>query len=949
MMLIASNGYSQWQSSIVKYDANGGLTYTPDAEGNKIPDFSYAGYKNGTIAIPGVTVQATISPVAGDNTANIQNAINAVAARTPDANGIRGAVLMDAGTYSVSGLVRINASGVVLRGAGSGSDPALNTIIASTGTKSAQPTVIIAGGGNDGSGSSAWSDKSGSNVNITDEVVYVGDKSFTAASTSGFAVGDNIVIVHPKTDAWVNAVDNGGTGETTYWKSELLDIKYNRYITAIHGSTITIDAPVFNTLKKSLSQSYFYKTTSSGIPNNIGIENLRVDILNPLNELPTNPAGDVNNHSANAIWLGKIQDSWIKNVTVLHFSTYGITTSIAARITIDSCSSIDPIGTITGGYRYNFCSEWASQLILITNCYASYARHAYVSNGTSTVSGIVVYKHRADYNYTASEGHRLWSQGLLFDNWTNTNSFDNSEVAAFYNRGNYGSGHGWSAAHSVIWGGTITGQGHFCVQKPPTAQNYAIGCMADVSGSGPFPGPAGYIEGAGTAGISPASLYLTQLNDRKTYFPVTGVTVSSISSPVSVGSTVRLTATVSPSNATNKLLHWTSSNTSVATVDLGGLVTAVSIGTAAITVTTQDGGKSAAATITTIAQVLVTGVSLSPAAATIITGNTQQLTATLSPENASNKNVTWTSSNTAVATVNELGLVTAVAPGTTTITVTTQDGGKMATSAITVNQRSVKNLISNCDTTTGWTSSNSLTVNTVDKKEGTGCLQSVGAKTDDFKGVFSPPINTGVTVAAGRLQFWYYVSDVSLFTSSNQIEFGSGGKADINEFNWDIGTLVNGWNLITLPFSSAGVSGGTPDLSAINWMRIYHFKTGSVTTRLDQIVILDGSVSAVEDVSETAPGKIPTGYGLLQNYPNPFNPSTTIRYQLPVSSHVTLEVYDVLGQVVATPVNGTRGAGYHTAVFDGSDLSSGIYYARMVAQTQDGKGVVRTAKLSLVK
>ena len=506
--------YAQWQSNIVKFNGNGKLTYTSDAEGNKIPDFSYAGYKNGMVVIPNVPVQKTISPLAGDNTANIQNAINTVAARTPDLNGIRGAVLLNAGTYSVSGIIRINASGVVLRGVGDGSDPTTNTIITSTGTKASQPTVIIAGGGNDGSGNSAWSDISGGNSNITDDVVYVGDKSFTAASTSGFAVGDNIVIVHPKTTAWVQALNYGGTGETAYWLTEALNIKYNRYITAINGSTITIDAPIFNTLKKSLSQCYFYKTTKYGILTNIGIEKLRVDIKNPLNESPTNAAGNVNDHSSNAIWLGKIQDAWIKNTTVLHFSLYGITTSIATRVTIDNCSSIDPIGTITGGYRYNFCSEWASQLILISNCYAKYARHAYVSNGTSTVSGIVVYKHTADYNYTSSEGHRLWSQGLLFDNWTNTNSLDNSEVAAFYNRGNYGSGHGWSAVHSVIWGGSVTGLGHFCVQKPPTAQNYAIGCMADVSGSGPFSGPAGYIEGAKVSGINPASLYQAQFNER---------------------------------------------------------------------------------------------------------------------------------------------------------------------------------------------------------------------------------------------------------------------------------------------------------------------------------------------------------------------------------------------------------------------------------------------------
>ena len=601
VFFLTSPAFSQWQSKIVNYDGNGKLNYASDLEGNRIPDFSYAGYKNGTVSIPTVAIRATVSPVSGDNTENIQNAINAVSALTPDGNGIRGAVLMNAGIYNVSGVIRISASGVVLRGVGDGSAPGSNTIIASTGTKATQSTVIIAGGGNDGSNSSAWTDASGSNVNITDEVVYVGDKHFTAASTNGFTIGDNIIIVHPKTIAWVSAVDYGGTGETAYWNSESLDIKYNRYITAIHGNTITIDAPVFNTLRKSLSQSYFYKTARTGILTNIGIENLRVDIKNPLNELPTNAAGDVSNHSSKAIWLGKIQDSWMKNVTVLHFSTSGIQTTIATRITIDSCKAIEPIGKISGGYRYNFCNEWASQLILFTNCYASYSRHAYVSNGTSTVSGIVVLNHTSDFNYTASEGHRLWSQGILFDNWKNTNSFDNTECAGFFNRGNWGSGHGWGAAHSVIWGGSVSGMGHFCVQKPPTAQNYAIGCRTEVSGVGPFSKPAGYIEGATVAGICPASLYRAQLNERNpSNIAITSLSISPNQTTMVVGNTQTLSTSVFPANASDKTLSWSSSNTAVATVNTSGVVTAKATGTATLTAWESNGPKVATSVITVV-------------------------------------------------------------------------------------------------------------------------------------------------------------------------------------------------------------------------------------------------------------------------------------------------------------------------------------------------------------
>jgi uncharacterized protein YjdB/beta-glucanase (GH16 family)/methyltransferase-like protein len=166
---------------------------------------------------------------------------------------------------------------------------------------------------------------------------------------------------------------------------------------------------------------------------------------------------------------------------------------------------------------------------------------------------------------------------------------------------------------------------------------------------------------------------------------VTGVTVSPTSVSVAAGATTQLSATVAPSNASNKTVTWTSSNTAVATVNSNGLVTGVATGTATITATTQDGAKTATSSITvTTGNVMVTGVTVSPTSASLAVGATTQLTATVAPSNATNKTVTWTSSNTSVATVNASGLVTGVATGTATITVTTQDGAKTATSAITV-------------------------------------------------------------------------------------------------------------------------------------------------------------------------------------------------------------------------------------------------------------------------
>lgn len=519
-----------WQSQLVYSGAGGRLEYRADSEGNRVPDFSYAGYKNGAVPIPTIAVVDSVSPIAGDNKLNIQNAINRVALRPLDANGFRGALLMKAGKYRVSGTLLLNASGVVLRGVGEGSDSTTNTILYATGDSISQATVLIAGGGTGGSNSSAWSGSLTSNVNIISDSVHVGDRTFQVTDASPFTVGDNIIVVHPKTTAWLSAIGFGGVpNNTSYWAGQSLPIPYNRFITAINGTTITIDAPVFTTMVRSLSQSYIYKTNRSGILTNIGIENLRIDIINPYNQASTID-GDENHHAQDAIWLGKIEDAWVRHCTTLHFVQSGFKTSVATRVTIDSCTAIDPISIITGERRYNFNTYTASQLILFSNCYARYARHAYVSNGTSSVSGIVFTNCISEGSYNSSEGHRLWSQGMLYDNFkdVNTKVSPSSYVLGLYNRGNYGSGHGWAAVHSVAWN-CNTAASRIIIQKPPTAQNYAIGCIGVVTGAGPFSQPQGYIEGTNSSGLNPPSLYKAQLAERLS--GTTGVDRSELSTP----------------------------------------------------------------------------------------------------------------------------------------------------------------------------------------------------------------------------------------------------------------------------------------------------------------------------------------------------------------------------------------------------------------------------------
>ena len=167
---------------------------------------------------------------------------------------------------------------------------------------------------------------------------------------------------------------------------------------------------------------------------------------------------------------------------------------------------------------------------------------------------------------------------------------------------------------------------------------------------------------------------------------VQGVSLNATSMELTEGQSATLVATVSPSNAEHKTVTWITSNESVARV-IDGMVIAMKSGKATITVKTDDGGKTASCEVTVIPMVTrVVSVSLDRTSATLTEGEELTLTATINPENASNKNVTWTSSDSSVASVSD-GKVTALKAGSATITVKTEDGGKTATCNVTVSPK----------------------------------------------------------------------------------------------------------------------------------------------------------------------------------------------------------------------------------------------------------------------
>jgi len=493
-----------WTSEIVPVGADDALTYVADAGGNRIPDFSYAGYHRGEAPIPDVPAAIELAPIDGDDTKQIQDAIDDVGLLPIGPDGLRGAVVLAPGTYDIAGTVELRHSGVVLRGAGDGEDATNNTILRAAGDTPHQRIVIVVGSGDN----NKWEPEvPGTRTDIVSDLVAIGERELEVADPGAFAVGDHVVIVHPCTAEWLAAVDHGATESDGPWTAGSQPIVFKRQVLAIDGPKLTIDAPVFNHLDRSLAQSYIYALDREGLATEVGVEDLRVDIVTK--------GGEDEDHAWTAIAMRGVEDGWVRRFTALHFGFAAVTVQTGTQVTVSDSRGLDPVGIITGERMYNFDASGGQQ-VLFTGCHANGGRHHYVSNGTTWTSGVVFHRSTSTGANASSEGHRRWSMGMLYDNIVE--SAPNKEgmvVLGLYSRGDYGTGHGWASAHSVAWNyDTSTGVG--AIQKPPTAQNYAIGGAGEFTGDkpAPFAQPEGYIEGTGKPGLVPESLYERQLAER---------------------------------------------------------------------------------------------------------------------------------------------------------------------------------------------------------------------------------------------------------------------------------------------------------------------------------------------------------------------------------------------------------------------------------------------------
>jgi Secretion system C-terminal sorting domain len=505
-LVYAKAMFAQSAAQIAFLNEEGRMEYTPDQQYNFIVDFSYAGYKNGTEAIPQIPIIKTIQAVAGDNTSHIQQAIDEAAAIPLNANGIRGTILLESGVYDIHGVIRLNVAGLVLSGKGQGADPASNTILRAVGNSPSKRALIIVGTDDH----EKWKEAiPGTRTKITSSFLPAGTRSLEVEDLSPFQVGDQVIVFQPSTEDWLASINYGDTDSDDPWEPGQVDILYNRTIQSIseEEQKIILSVPIYDHLDRSLAQAEIYILDEPNTIRKSGVENFRIKI-------DTDGEED-ESHAWNGVRFEGVEDCWAKDITVLHFAYAAIYTYVANRVSILNCSGLEPHSKVDGARRYNFATNEFSNNILFQNCRTTWGRHSYVSNGKSAVSGIVFHQCQSEHDYTASEGHRMWSQALLFDNITFTNP-EGQQLMGMYNRGSWGDSHGWGAVHSVAWNVAMEPNRELILQQPPGRQNYAIGCKAIVKNDYVYDHDRGYEESTGTF-VQPSSLYAAQLHARQHY------------------------------------------------------------------------------------------------------------------------------------------------------------------------------------------------------------------------------------------------------------------------------------------------------------------------------------------------------------------------------------------------------------------------------------------------
>lgn len=519
-----------WESKLFPYDAaTDSYSYGGDGVGTastglKLQDFSYAGYKESEAAIPNVAVKVTVSPGG-----NIQNALNQLAKLSKDSNGFRGALLIKAGTYTITEPIVVPADGIVVRGEG----PTKTFIYVNSNNYIGKAAISVRGPGN------GFLATGNSEYHLLADL-KIGDRSARVQNASSyFKAGDEVVFSHLRNSTFLK--DHAMDGVKT-WPNDGAVLTTYVTVQSVSGDTINFKEPMTYKLRTAWG-SKVSKITKQW--RQVGIEDLAIGF-----KPGTGPGRDITflneppapTHNARAIEISRVTDAWVSNVksyapsssSIFHLQSKGIVLTDVKSATIESCSMQHAYNQGQGGNGYMYevvrCND-----VLIKDCYAKDGRHNFCINGSS--SRIVLAHFTSDTSTIVQDCHKYLTRGLLIDSCTiNTKS---SDFIQFKNRLTQSSGAGYTATEVVLWNCEGKGGAKMLVWMNNFGQSYVIGSHGSVYNVNLISDvhTKCFMENVGRAGLLPSSLFSMQLQMRLKKNPENEKPTVEITSPVN-GSTI---------------------------------------------------------------------------------------------------------------------------------------------------------------------------------------------------------------------------------------------------------------------------------------------------------------------------------------------------------------------------------------------------------------------------
>ena len=483
------------------------LLYATSAKGDRICDFSYAGYRGGGAALPDVPEKAKVTPMTGDCSDKIQAAIDSVSSM-PLVNDFRGAVVLASGTYKCSKTLTLHTSGVVLRGSGSSRD---GTTIQMTDAP--HPCIVIGSksGGQESKGKKKSKKKkelggepgiSGTSVEIADDYVPSGSTSLNLQKSDAFQVGDLVRISRPASAEWIHFMgmdDLISDGEAGRWLKEGKALTQDREIKSVNGKQITWEMPLTDCIdasKLGVNRATVQEISPDHKLSECGVENLRIEA--------TPPKGDWVDNQNIGVTLEGCEDSWVRKVSTLNQLPDVVVGEAAERITLESVVANHPATIAKSSRSAGKATDFrlGGKQTLMNQCSSSGNGSFYIStaNPESMLNVVLNCVFSGDGSI---QPHMRWSTGLLLDGC----KLRDGEII-LRNRRGMGSGHGWTMGWGVVWNCSAK---KIMIEQPPGCINWCIGSSGNYE-----TGSENSKEWLFSKGVSvkPESLYLAQLRAR---------------------------------------------------------------------------------------------------------------------------------------------------------------------------------------------------------------------------------------------------------------------------------------------------------------------------------------------------------------------------------------------------------------------------------------------------